>query len=357
MQTQGLGLKRFFPESAPHLPLGSLVVTDSADPKDPSDPMVEAFLRHLASGRGLSEYTVRNYRHALLEFSGWRASRGLPARDWTGLERDEFRQYLRQLARDGLGTSSIRVRFSALRTFHRYLLREGLIRPWPVRGLSLPRKPRTLPRFLTEDQVLLLLAAPLQEHARAVAAAAAGKGKSEGGAPEVTPFLRDAAMLEVLYSSGLRISEACGLLVGDLDVAGRRLRVMGKGRKERGVPVGDPAVEAVRRYAEAVGRGESPDDPLIPAGAAPFSAVTPREFQKRLKRYLAAAGLDPALTPHKLRHSFATHLLNRGADLRGVQEMLGHARLASTEVYTHLTLDRLKRVYDDAHPRARDTEA
>ena len=355
MQTQGLGLKWFFPESAARLPLASAVVTDFSPPCDPPDPTVEAFLRHLASQRALSDYTVRNYRQALEEFAGWRTTRGLPAREWNGLERDEFRQYLRHLARGGLGASSIRVRFSALRTFHRYLLREGLIRPWPVRGLALPRKARTLPRFLTEDQVRLLLAAPMLEHGRAVSAAAEAKGNAES--PALAPFLRDAALLEILYSSGLRISEACGLLVGDLDVSGRRLRVMGKGRKERWVPVGDPAVEAVRAYASSVGRGDSLELPLIPAGPEPFEAVTPRMFQKRLKRYLAAAGLDPALTPHKLRHSFATHLLNRGADLRGVQEMLGHARLASTEVYTHLTLDRLRRVYDDAHPRARDPEA
>lgn len=353
MQTQGLGLKWFFPESAAHLLLASPVVTDFSPPSDPPDPTVEAFLRHLSSERALSDYTVRNYRQALAEFAEWRASRGQPAWEWNGLERDEFRQYLRHLARGGLGTSSIRVRFSALRTLHRYLLREGLIRPWPVRGLALPRKARTLPRFLTEDQVLLLIAAPMSEHAGAVAAA---RGKANNEVPDPAPCLRDAAFLEILYSSGLRISEACGLLVGDLDVSGRRLRVMGKGRKERWVPVGDPAVEAVRAYASCIGRGDSLEVPLIPSGPEPFEAITPRGFQKRLKRYLAVAGLDPALTPHKLRHSFATHLLNRGADLRGVQEMLGHARLASTEVYTHLTLDRLKRVYDDAHPRARDAD-
>lgn len=350
MQTQGLGLKWFFPESHNRLPLNSPAVTESTPPAESPDPILEGFLRHLASERGLSDYTVRNYRQALEEFAAWRASRGVSGREWDGLERDEFRQYLRQLARQTLGVSSIRVRFSALRTFHRYLLREGLIRPWPVRGLSLPRKGKMLPRFLTEEQAVQLLTSPLAEKDRMVAAAVA----SGLEAPDASPFLRDAAMLEVLYSSGLRISEACGLEVGDLDLAGRRLRVFGKGKKERLVPVGEPALRAVQAYAAQVERPEVPHLPLIPAGRAPFSPLQPRLFQRRLKLYLAAAGLDPALTPHKLRHSFATHLLNRGADLRGVQEMLGHARLASTEVYTHLTLDRLKRVYEDAHPRAKE---
>lgn len=362
MQTQGLGLKRFFPESHILLPLLSLRVTVPASPTDPPDPIVEAFLQHLGAGRGLSEYTVRNYRQAIVEFADWRRETGRPSRDWTGLERDEFRQYLRQLARQGLGPSSIRVRFSALRTLHRYLLREGLIKPWPVRGLALPRRPKMLPRFLTEEQAVQLLDAPMSEWRRLSTASGGSNPDSKANPnpqepPDGVPFFRDAAMLEILYSSGLRISEACGVTVGDLDAPGRRVRVLGKGRKERWVPIGEPALAAIRAYAERIGRPESPDVPLIPSGGEPFDALSPRVFQRRLKLYLAAAGLDPALTPHKLRHSFATHLLNRGADLRGVQEMLGHARLASTEVYTHLTLDRLKRVYEDAHPRAKESGA
>ena len=320
-------------------------MTEGETPSQSPDLAVERFLQHLGAERGLSEYTVRNYRQALAEFAAWRHGRGSDARRWDGIERDEFRQYLRQLGRDGLGRSSIRVRFSALRTFHRFLLREGMASPWLIRGLSLPRQTRLLPRFLTEEQAEQLLAAPVEEWRRA---------KSAGGEPpDPVPFLRDAALLEVLYSSGLRISEACGLRVGDFEEAELRLRVRGKGRKERLVPIGTPAVTALRAYAEAIGRPSDPQLPLMPDGRAPFRPVTPQTIQRRLKRYLAAAGLDPGLTPHKLRHSFATHLLNRGADLRGVQEMLGHARLASTEVYTHLTLDRLRRVYEDAHPRAK----
>jgi integrase/recombinase XerC len=159
-------------------------------------------------------------------------------------------------------------------------------------------------------------------------------------------------MLELLYSCGLRISELCGLRVEDLDWSGQVVRVRGKGRQERLAPVGAPALEAIRAYWHRLGTAPGFGAPVFlasPSGAAP---VLPRTVQLRLKQHLAAAGLDPSLTPHKLRHSFATHLLDAGADLRSVQELLGHAHLATTQVYTHVTTERLKRAYDQAHPRA-----
>jgi integrase/recombinase XerC len=163
---------------------------------------------------------------------------------------------------------------------------------------------------------------------------------------------RDVAVLEAIYSCGLRISELCGLQAADIDWNERLLRVRGKGKKERLVPIGETALEAIKQYWNLL--------PQMPAGAAPvffgggkkLLPMLPRQLQLRLKKYLAAASLDPNLTPHKLRHSYATHMLDAGADLRSVQELLGHAHLVTTQVYTHLTTERLKRAYDKAHPRA-----
>ena len=163
---------------------------------------------------------------------------------------------------------------------------------------------------------------------------------------------RDIAILETIYSCGLRISELCGLLAGDIDWIERLVRVRGKGKKERLVPIGETALSAIKVYWDLL--------PEMPAGAAPVflskpqkrEAVGARQLQLRLKKYLAIAGLDPAMTPHKLRHSYATHMLDAGADLRTVQELLGHANLVTTQAYTHLTTERLKKAYDQAHPRA-----
>ncbi len=166
------------------------------------------------------------------------------------------------------------------------------------------------------------------------------------------PWLRDSAMMELVYSCGLRISEVCGLLVEDLDWDSQQLRIRGKGRKERLNPIGNTALQAIRRYWNAMKESPSNTMPVFVKDENSPDPVYPRLFQSQMKRYLAAAGLDPHFSPHKLRHSFATHLLDNGADLRSVQELLGHAHLATTQVYTHITTERLKRAYDSAHPRA-----
>jgi integrase/recombinase XerC len=163
---------------------------------------------------------------------------------------------------------------------------------------------------------------------------------------------RDVAVLEVIYSCGLRIGELCGLRAEDIQWGEAMVRVRGKGKKERLVPIGGPALSAIRNYWRMLAQPPSGNEPVFLAGAAAGRAVSVRNLQVRLKQHLATAGLDPALTPHKLRHSYATHLLDGGADLRSVQELLGHAHLATTQVYTHVTTDRLKRAYDAAHPRA-----
>lgn len=308
------------------------------------DAWVSEFLAHLAAETAASPYTLRNYRHALQEFQAWWCqSRGVPA-DWTRLERDDFRSWLRHLARSGLEAPTIQLRFSALRAFYRFLHRRGRVARIPLRDLALPKAGKRLPRFLTAEQIELLLAAPLREWKRV--------HETGNRAAEETRLLRDAAILETLYSCGIRISELCGLTAGDIDWAGEQVRVLGKGRKERLAPIGAPALEAIRLYWSRLHPPPGPSEPAFFANETKRRAIYPRLVQMRLKRYLVAAGLDPSLTPHKLRHTFATHLLDAGADLRSVQELLGHVRLATTQLYSHVTTERLRRAYNQAHPRA-----
>jgi len=308
------------------------------------DPRIAEFLAHLSNERGASEHTLRNYAHALIEFRSWFVeTEGAPP-DWAGLVRDRFRAYLRYLSRRQLKRAAIQLRFSALRSFYRFLVRRGVVEVTPIRNISVPKLEKRLPGFLTAEQMRSLLEAPLKE-----LAALADRSEKK---PDRAPFLRDWAILETIYSCGLRVSELCGLLAEDVFWGEQVLRVRGKGRKERLVPIGQPALEAIEQYWAALPFTPGGDLPVFYSRSRPDRAVYPALVQKRLKRYLVAAGLDPALTPHKLRHSYATHLLDAGADLRSVQELLGHAHLATTQVYTHLTTDRLKKAYDDAHPRA-----
>ncbi len=309
------------------------------------DRWVAAFLTHLATDRDASTYTQRNYTQALTEFAAWQLAERKSAPDWLALERDDFRAFLRQLGRKNLGRAAIQLRFSALRTFYRFLIRRGDLEASPVRGLSLPKLAKRLPKFLTVEQMVALLEAPLKPLIDK-------KEKSKGRPIEAATCYRDLAILETIYSCGLRISELCGLKVGDLDFGEQLVRVLGKGRKERQVPIGEPALKSIRNYWTCLPSAPGSGDPVFQGAGTDSRALKPRHIQHRLKQHLANAGLDPQLTPHKLRHSYATHLLNAGADLRSVQELLGHAHLATTQVYTHVTTDRLKKVYDQAHPRA-----
>lgn len=320
----------------------------SPAPPDPSplDDHARAFLAHLAAERGASVYTQRNYRQALVEFSQWHHDERGQWPRWPQLERDTFRAYLRFLGRQRLSRAAVQLRFSALRTFYRFLVRRGVVLATPIRDLAMPRAPKRLPRFLTVEQMEALLKAPLQELAQLHQAGAKVAPRTE------IKLWRDAALLETVYSCGLRISEVCGLCAEDIDWESQLIRVRGKGRKERVVPVGTPALDTLRMYLKKLPVAAAGGAPLFRARGDDSEPIYPRLVQLRLKRYLAAAGLDPRLTPHKLRHSFATHLLDRGADLRSVQELLGHAHLATTQVYTHLTTERLREAYDQAHPRA-----
>ncbi|HVU27569.1 MAG TPA: site-specific tyrosine recombinase/integron integrase [Verrucomicrobiae bacterium] len=318
--------------------------SDSADSQI-SDKWIEKFLAHLATDRGASAYTQRNYRQMLLEFARWHLEERKSAADWTKLQRDDFRSYLRFLGRKNLSRAATQLRFSALRTFYRFLMRHGVVENLPIKNLSLPKVERRLPKFLTKLQMETLLKAPA-EILKIQTAKKAGRPISKSAA------IRDVAVLETIYSCGLRISELCGLCAEDIDWSEQLVRVRGKGKKERLVPVGEPALKAIEDYWNLLKQPPAGASPVFFAETKKRAPLQPVQLSRRLKKYLAHAGLDPNLTPHKLRHSYATHLLDNGADLRSVQELLGHAHLITTQVYTHVTTERLKKAYDAAHPRA-----
>ena len=304
------------------------------------------FLGHLAVDRDASIYTQRNYEQALREFRRWHQTEAGGDPVWEQLQRDDFRNYLRHLGRQKLGRAAIQLRFSALRSFFKFLVRHGLLAASPVKSISLPKLPRRLPKYLTIDQMKALLAAPATLFSQHQTKKTAGRPFS------ATVALRDTAVLETIYSCGLRISELSGLRAEDLDWNEQLVRVRGKGKKERLVPIGQPALQAIKSYWASLSPVPAGPTPVFLAETNQVAQLRPLQLSRRLKNYLAIAGLDPGLTPHKLRHSYATHLLDAGANLRSVQELLGHAHLVTTQVYTHVTTERLKQAYDAAHPRA-----
>jgi integrase/recombinase XerC len=308
------------------------------------DHSIEKFLAHLATERGASVYTQRNYRQALCEFCAWHEEERKQAPSWSNLERDDFRAYLRYLGRNQLGRAAIQLRFCALRTFYKFLIRRGQVAVSPIKNLSLPKMGKRLPKFLTAQQMKDLLEAPLKLLPSDI--------NHSNHAELLLASRRDVAVLETIYSCGLRISELCGLQAGDIEWNEHLVRVRGKGKKERLIPIGETALNAIKAYWDLLPQHPTGIAPVFLANAGKRTSVSARLLQLRLKKHLATAGLDPNLTPHKLRHSYATHLLDAGADLRSVQELLGHAHLVTTQVYTHVTTERLKRAYDAAHPRA-----
>jgi len=291
------------------------------------DSLVEEFLRYLADERNSSPRTLKAYRQALVAF---RAENCTP---WKKCRGDDFRDYLFAITKRGQARSYVRLQFSALRTFYQYLAARKGLRGNPVREVQLPKIEKKLPLVLTRQQVEELLAAPTRQ----------AKTRS---APVWMP-LRDVAIMELFYSSGLRLSELAALSVADVDPYTESVRVFGKGRKERVCPVGLPALEAISRYRAAANVHSGP---LFINKAR--KRISPRSIWLILKRYVRHTSIPISISPHKLRHSFATHLLDRGADLRSVQALLGHASLSTTQIYTHVTTERLKKAYADAHPRA-----
>ncbi|MFP4540702.1 MAG: tyrosine recombinase XerC [Opitutales bacterium] len=307
-----------------------------AAPEPPESRVVADFLAMLEGEKRASAYTVRNYGQALREF--FKALRATGR--WHGaLEAIPpllVRSYLVEAQRAGLSRRTLHLHVSAVRSFFRYLRVQGLVQSNPLQGLALPAFRKPLPKFLTERQVTLFLEGP--------------RRLLEDG--ESTPFeaCRDQLIFELLYGAGLRISELTGLRQADADLRTGVLRVRGKGGKERVAPMGEAALAVLRRFREGFVEDTTPAAPLVVrTGAEP---LTPLWVQQRMKRYLDLAGLPHDLTPHKLRHSFATHLLNAGADLRVVQELLGHSKLATTQLYTHVGLQRLKDAHRASHPRA-----
>jgi len=308
------------------------------------DAHCEKFLAHLSTAQGASVYTQRNYRQTLAELAAWHQAERQQPPAWEKMQRDDFRAYLRLLGRKNYGRATIQLKFCALRSFYKFLLRHGQVPVSPIKNISLPKPAKRLPKFLTMGQMLELLAAP--EKLVPAKASRSVRARAE--------FLarRDKAILETIYSCGLRVSELCGLVASDIDWNQRLLRVRGKGKKERLLPIGETALGAIEAYWKMLPQTPGGESPVFLAGPKKFKPLLPRVLQLRLKKYLLTAGLAPELSPHKLRHSYATHLLDAGADLRSVQELLGHAHLATTQIYTHLTTERLKRAYEEAHPRA-----
>jgi site-specific recombinase XerD len=291
------------------------------------DPLAEAFFTYLETERNASPRTLIAYRHALRRF------RARVSKPWKKYTADDFRNHLFGVMKSGEARSYIRLQFAALRSFFRFLVeRKGLVRD-PLREVQLPKLEKKLPLVLTRKQIEELLSAPLRV-------------PKQQAAPEWMP-VRDVAIMEVFYSSGLRLSELAGLNVDDLDVYTESVRVLGKGRKERVCPVGAPAIEAVMRYRTLA---NVQNGPLFINKLR--RRISVRSIWLVLKRYLHHTSIPIALSPHKLRHSFATHMLDAGADLRSVQALLGHVSLSTTQIYTHVTVERLKKAYADAHPRA-----
>jgi len=284
-------------------------------------------MRYLAVERNASSRTLKAYRQALTAF---RAENKAP---WKKCTANDFRDYLFIIMKRGQARSYVRLQFSALRTFYQFLAARKGLRHNPVREVQLPKIDKKLPLVLTRQQVEELLAAP----------ARVAKNRA---APVWMPR-RDMAIMELFYSSGLRLSELTALDVADVDLYTESVRVFGKGRKERICPVGLPALEAISHYRAAANVHSGP---LFISKAR--RRMSTRSIWLILKRYLRHTSIPISISPHKLRHSFATHMLDRGADLRSVQALLGHASLSTTQIYTHVTVERLKKAYADAHPRA-----
>jgi len=256
-----------------------------------------------------------------------------PAGAWSALRADDYRAWMLDMMKNDMARSSVRLRISAMRAFHAFLLRRHEIGKNVLAEVLLPKAEKQLPRFMTTTQVESLIGAPEKT----------GKSKQ---AP-LWMAARDTAIIELFYSTGMRLSELAGLDVADVDVIGETARVMGKGGRERICPVGGPALEAISRYRHAARVHSGPL--FLNKSRGRLSA---RNIWAMIRSRLVQAGLPSNLSPHKLRHSFATHLLDNGADLRSVQTLLGHASLSTTQIYTHVTIERLKRAYQAAHPRA-----
>lgn len=294
---------------------------------------IAKFLRHLDAERNCSPHTLKAYREDLMALADYLADDAGQAPDPASITTVELRGYVAALAEAGFAKSSIARRLASVRSFYRFGQREGWSKSNPAAALRNPRKSRKLPHFLTTDDIARLLAAPPKKGVLGT---------------------RDRAILETLYSAGLRVSELVGLNDGDLDHEQGIVHVRGKGRKERLAPIGSYASKALQAWLAM--RRLSPRETTgrqAPVFVNRFGTrLTTRSVGRLLDKYIQQAGLDGRTSPHTLRHSFATHLLDRGADIRSVQELLGHKSLVTTQIYTHVSTSTLRAAYEKAHPRA-----
>jgi integrase/recombinase XerC len=292
------------------------------------------FSKWLEVEKGYSANTLISYGRDLADFLDFSVSSGRTA----AIDSYLVRAYVYSLGSKNK-SSSVARKLSALRTFFRYLIREGIVSDDPVSPVSMPKQEKHMPVFLTVDEVFTLLEMPDENDTFAA---------------------RDRALLEILYSTGMRVAELVNLDMDRLDFDGGMVRVVGKGNRERLIPVGTPALESLRGYfpqrdrliIERVGRGHLPENSALFLNSR-GTRITTRSVERLVKMYASRAGIATRVTPHALRHSFATHLLEMGADLRIVQELLGHVSLSTTQKYTHLNMDHLTEVYDKAHPKAK----
>lgn len=296
-----------------------------------TDSEVDSFIEFMTTEKNSSPKTLENYTLALRLFREWL---GDSFSRWRDLTSDHFRAYLFQLQKDGLARSTVRLRFAAYRSFFKFLVHRRGYPKSPVAEVELPKADKALPVVLTLSQIEELLELPM-------------KSELQGQAPAWMRE-RDAAILELFYSTGLRLAELASLNVNNIDSINESVRVIGKGSKERLVPIGSHAMKAMQKYRSIAGVHEGP---LFVSKLR--KRLSTRSLNSVLKKYLAQSSIPFNVTPHKLRHSFATHLLDHGADLRSVQALLGHASLSTTQIYTHVTKERLREAYDSAHPRAK----
>lgn len=294
------------------------------------DRLAQEFLRYLEAEKNSSPRTVRTYRIGLEAFRRFH-----PEGAWPAMRVEDFRAWMLEMMKAGMARASVRLRFAAMRSFYAFLQMREEVPKNVLHEVLLPKREKNLPKFLTTAQVESLVEAPL-------------KAEKNKQAP-VWMAARDTAIIELFYSTGMRLSELVGLDVADVDPIGESARVTGKGARERICPVGGPALEAISRYRHAARVNEGPL--FINKSRRRLST---RSVNFLLKLRLSQAGLPADLSPHKLRHTFATHLLDNGADLRSVQTLLGHASLSTTQIYTHVTIERLKAAYLAAHPRAEE---
>jgi integrase/recombinase XerC len=293
------------------------------------DGVLERYLQFLEVEKNASPRTIVAYRLALEKFRRFSGSQN----PWAGATATHFRAFLLECMKQEMARSYVRLTFAALRSFYRFLTEREGFAVNPLKAVLLPKREKTLPIVLSVGQVEELLTKPESVERKNQAPAWSA--------------VRDAAILELFYSSGLRLSELVALNVSDLDPYTESVRVLGKGRKERIVPVGQPALQAIQKYRQ---QANVHSGPLFISKLR--KRLSSRSVWLTLKKYLAQSQVQLPVSPHKLRHSFATHLLDNGADLRSVQTLLGHASLSTTQIYTQVTTERLRKAYDQAHPRA-----